>query len=297
MENIISKMINRIRIVYRKKGLIATAEKLFLQVPYRHVKGYINYFMKAHKHEQATVFLASFPKGGSTWVARMLSSIDGFGWHTPLDWYSKEEGQADYDLYEGLFDEVKHRFTVIRGHTAPTDSNVRILRDSGLKYIITVRDPRDKIVSAYWYIWNKTIHPYHAFARSRSLEEFIDYKLESGEYKGSIAWMEGWFRNRDEERSMIIRYEDLLRDTHSTFRKILDFLSLKCSEDEINRIVEQNSFKNITGRKSGEEDTKSFFRKGVSGEWKEIFSEEQKKKCSKIGDEVLALFGYESTIN
>ncbi|GAJ21457.1 unnamed protein product, partial [marine sediment metagenome] len=39
-----------------------------------------------------------------------------------------------------------------------------------------------------------------------------------------------------------------------------------------------------------------FVRKGVSGEWKTIFSKEQKSLFSKIGEDVIENLGYKPTL-
>jgi hypothetical protein len=69
-------------------------------------------------------------------------------------------------------------------------------------------------------------------------------------------------------------------------------------ENIIGSIVRQNSFETLTGgRKEGEENSSSFFRKGTSGDWKNHFTSEIKEQFKSIvGDQLISL-GYEEDLN
>jgi len=55
--------------------------------------------------------------------------------------------------------------------------------------------------------------------------------------------------------------------------KVYEFLGVSCSPEILKGALENNSFKSLSGgRKNGEEDTQSFYRKGISGDWKSHFS-------------------------
>lgn len=63
--------------------------------------------------------------------------------------------------------------------------------------------------------------------------------------------------------------------------------------DRAMKIVEQLGFEKRAGRKRGEEDKKSHFRKGVSGDWKKHFNSEHKKLFKKMYPDALVKLGYE----
>lgn len=74
------------------------------------------------------------------------------------------------------------------------------------------------------------------------------------------------------------------------------FLGFDCSEEGIDRIIAANSFEKVSGRKRGMEDRQQFLRKGVRGEWEEVFSEEQKAKFTQVGEDVIKALAYEPTL-
>jgi hypothetical protein len=230
----------------------------------------------------------------------MCSDLDGFDLFAPVKWniyIAKEWDDSRWDLDANIFEEFRNKFAVIRGHTWATANNLNIIKKSNLKYIIGVRDPRDKLISEYWHSRNFPGHWAHDKAKEQSIEEFISYKLESGEFeKETLNWIRNWLKNRDNNQSIIVRYEDMLNNTNTVLEKIFNFLGFKIEQKKIKQVIEKNSFDKITGRKRGNGDDTKFVRKGVSGEWKTIFNKEQKSLFSKIGEDIIKNLGYKPTL-
>lgn len=92
-----------------------------------------------------------------------------------------------------------------------------------------------------------------------------------------------------------VRYEDLLENPEEEVQRLLDFLGANDSSDSIVKgCIDSASFENWTkGRKRGEEDAASFFRKGVAGDWKSIFTERDKQIFKDVAGDLLIELGYE----
>lgn len=65
-----------------------------------------------------------------------------------------------------------------------------------------------------------------------------------------------------------IRYEDLQADGAAVMAGVCRFLEVDDSAEVIERALAESSFEKLSGRKAGEENPRSFFRKGVVGDWK-----------------------------
>ena len=65
----------------------------------------------------------------------------------------------------------------------------------------------------------------------------------------------------------------------------------------IEQAVFKNSFEQKSGRKPGQEDQKSFARKGVSGDWRNKFTPEHKARFKEIAGDLLIELGYEKDKN
>ena len=299
IEQIINRL-QRIKVNFQRFGLINTIKYLFKNIIIKRPVNQINFYLKRKKYPQNIIFITSLPKSGSTWLSNMCADLDGFDLFAPSKWntyISDEWDDSRWDLDVNIFKEFKNKLAVIRGHTWAILNNLNVLKKSNLKYIIGVRDPRDKLISEYWHSRNFPGHWVHEQANKQTIEEFISYKLKSGEFeKETLEWIKYWLKNRDNEKSIIIKYEDMLNKPTKVLEKIFNFLEFKIEKKKIENIIEKNSFDKITGRKRGKSDDTKFVRKGVSGEWKTIFNKEQKLQFSKIGEDVIKNLGYQPTL-
>jgi len=79
----------------------------------------------------------------------------------------------------------------------------------------------------------------------------------------------------------IIRYEDMLIDTFTTFQKTLNFLDIHIHEVKIQQAIEVSNFDNLQGMEAMEGfkekpmNQKSFFREGKSGVWRNSLNRSQ----------------------
>lgn len=296
----INSRLQRIKVNYRRFGLVNTAKYLFKNVLVKRPINQFNFYRKKNKYPQNIIFITSLPKSGSTWLSNMCADIDGFDLFAPKNWntyISKEWDDSRWDLQADIFAEFKSKLAVIRGHTWALPKNLDVLSKSNLKYIIGVRDPRDKLISEYWHSRNFPGHWAHKQANEQTIEEFISYKLASGEFeKETIGWVGNWLKYRDKDNSIIVKYEDLLTQPHKAFKKVISFLDIDIDSKIISTIIEKNSFAKVAGRKRGVSDDTKFVRKGISGEWKTIFTEEHKSLFSEIGEDIVVKLGYQSTL-
>lgn len=290
---------DRLRYLMEAEDVASVLKRVLRGGIYRSVGSYIDYLRYRHRYPLHLLFVAGFPKSGSSWFAQMLASLPGFREYTPVEWATEvsDEWSPVNPLYDGVFDEFRYRLAVVKGHTWGTDENVRRLRDAGRPYFLTVRDPRDQIISAYWYIRRQPIHWDYEKANALTLQEYITHKLRSGEHeREELDWLRDWIRRKD-DLALLVRYEDLLDAPQTVMKEAFRHAEIEVDEDTVHRIVEAHSFENETGRERGTEDTGSFARKGVSGEWRDVFTDNQRQLYANIGDDVTKELGYPSTLS
>jgi hypothetical protein len=177
------------------------------------------------------------------------------------------------------------------------------------KIVHIVRDPRDVAVSAMF-------HSYRNFRKKRErnwITDFVDSVLEgnndnilkkqavSAYFKSHAkAWnrIASIFHHTGEalygENYLLVRYEDLLQAPQEQVNRLFEFTGLAHDEPLVADVVEKASFKNLSkGRKAGEQDSSSFYRKGVAGDWKNYLTPEASRKVFKDAWELMRQFGYE----
>jgi hypothetical protein len=154
------------------------------------------------------------------------------------------------------------------------------------KIICMVRDVRDVAVSFAFH-----------FKRSSS-NKFNDDGTFQETYLKQVT--EAWCAYSEHVRSnlsdsglKVVKYEDLLSNPADTIFNIYKFLGVSTDPIILMKITEETSFENMSGgRKPGEEDTKSFFRKGIIGDWRNHFGDREKEIIRQIGGEELIRWSY-----
>lgn len=94
-----------------------------------------------------------------------------------------------------------------------------------------------------------------------------------------------------------VRYEDLLRRPQEEFGRLFAFLGARAGEKTVARCVKATSFERRAGRARGQEDTGSGLRKGIAGDWANVFTERDNEIYKKIAGDLLVELGYERDNN
>ncbi len=256
-------------------------------------KGFAAY---GERYPQKILFVAGLPKSGTTWLEKMVSSWPGFHELLIPDVASHElrtGGSHDYDLPPGMFARMKNMLVLTKMHVHGSVHNVRVLRDAGVNSVVLFRDLRDVAVSNHFYVANTPWHPEHPHYAGRTVQQgllaFAERTLPAYE-----AWVRSWHANHDPQRTLILRYEELLADAGDCLRRVASLFQLDASEERIRGIVEANSFERMSGGRSrGQGDGTQFVRKGVAGDWVNHFTPEVKEAYKRAVGGFLVEFGYE----
>lgn len=236
-------------------------------------------------------FLVSYPKSGNTWVRFLLAN---------LIYPNEVVGFANINRLLPSPDVLSRRFLkslprprILKSHE-PYDRRYQ-------KVIYLVRDPRDVVVSEYFFnIKKRYINP------DVSLEEFAGRFLR-GETSSYGSWWEhagSWIAARQGNPAfLLVRYEDLLADSIGETRKIAEFLSIQADDERLRRAVERSSANRMRELEKQQADqwtgTKNtrleipFVRAAKSGGWKESLPAPIAEKIEASWGPLLKLLGYE----
>jgi lipopolysaccharide transport system ATP-binding protein len=103
-----------------------------------------------------------------------------------------------------------------------------------------------------------------------------------------------WVQGNDR---LLLRYEDLVADEYGVIPRMLDYCEVEVAANELQRVIQHNSFEAKTGRKPGEEDMMSHHRKGIVGDWRNHFTDRVKEEFKARFGDVLIATGYEKNLN
>jgi Sulfotransferase domain len=219
-----------------------------------------------------------FPKSGGTWVGQMLGRALGLPF-------------------------PRNRLPVLR----PSIMHGHYLSPWGMKNVVVAwRDGRDVMVS--WYHQQLIPHEWNELQVGRSrrdlpledyedvygnLPAFIEYAF-TRPHSPSFSWADFVRRWHGRKNAVHVRYEDLRTDTASELlRLVLGLTGKQLGPEEASAIAEEFSFERQAGRSAGEEDRRSFLRKGVVGDWRNHFSPEAREVFDRYAGGELILLGYE----
>lgn len=162
-----------------------------------------------------------------------------------------------------------------------------------------IRDPRDIVVSAYFS--HMYSHPSGDWLdeqrqRLRQVDQHEGIKLSIDFRENQFQEMAAWGYGED-HRIYETKFEVITQHTLPEFKRIFRFLGLfpqHIGEETLSEILYQHRFEKLTeGRKPGEEDPHHHYRKGVAGDWKQYFNEENKAYFKENWGELLIRLGYE----
>ncbi len=77
-------------------------------------------------------------------------------------------------------------------------------------------------------------------------------------------------------------------------RIVSELAGRELSSYHAKEIVDRYSFEKMSGRSAGEENTRSFLRKGIIGDWKNHFNLEAREKFNMYAGDQLIRLGYET---
>ncbi|WP_321283952.1 sulfotransferase domain-containing protein [uncultured Vibrio sp.] len=254
------------------------------------------------------IVVCGYPKSGNTWLVRLIAEaincpVAGF-WCEPLH----DEGGK-----EGL-DRVS-QYACYKAHHSheQLQETFRHYANGSEKVVYIVRDPRDVVISASAFFgapprYRLLFDAFGLFPRGKSfyrrlfnskiyVHDFMIQVVLNGSDYG--AWLSTpWKKHVDEyikSGIMIVRYEDLLSDAVSEMKRILDYIGVSKSLDEIVAAVNSQSFENKRKKLEADGDygRLHFLRNGNKGQYISQLTVLQCKRMEQDLTEILKTFEYE----
>lgn len=175
------------------------------------------------------------------------------------------------------------------------------------KVVVMWRDGRDVMVSWYHHCLYlnergnlrlvRRTHQALAFnapddVRS-NLPIFIEYCFIRQDHP-EFTWAD-FVRVWHEQRNVVNAfYEALRKDTSAELGRIIrELTGVEIPKEHIDRVVTEFSFERQSGRKIGVENKQSFMRKGIVGDWENVFSPEAREIFAHYAGQELIALGYE----
>jgi len=246
-----------------------------------------------------SIFGNAIPKTGSHLLIQVLLGLTEIGPFVDPGFppVNRFEGNTRLEIPDRIKELNRMRPGDIRyGYAACREPFLSAITGPGRASVFIYRDPRDQLVSHVFYA--KDIHIEHGMHDYYSnvlttMEERLNVAIEGCELPGlglPTIWERyvehfGWF---DRDDILCVKFEDLILNKEETIGVLLDYIEgfgveFSVSRPEAIEILSQS----IKPKKSGT------FRKGQPGNWKEHFTEDNKRRFKVVAGDLLSRLGYE----
>lgn len=278
-------------------------------------------------YKKNVIWLASYPKSGNTWfrvfLTNLLSDSDIPANINDLADTSISSSRKIFDEYTGLsssdltFNEIDSlRPEVYRMQSAESDE--LLFKKVHDKYYITekkeplfpteitkgvvyiIRNPLDVLVSFAYH----SAKPVEKMIRTLNNSDFAfcsqNDKLQNQLRQIIGSWsdhVKSWIEQKNIP-VQVIRYEDMIQNTFESFKNAVKFIELENSDSEILNAIKKSDFLLLANqeKKEGFKEkmikSKSFFRKGEIGDWRNYLDQKTIEEIISNHNSIMKKYGY-----
>jgi len=258
------------------------------------------------------VVISTPPKCGTTWMQRLVALLvfDGPELSAPISKLSPwlDMQLAPLDEVTALLEAQRHR-RFIKTHT-PLDG---IPYDPKVRYVCVGRDPRDVAVSVSHHMANLNVEQFMASRQAAvGLDDLPELGLDRPGPPPSApdvdplrAWIDDdgdhapmslrfvllhlstWWERRGAPNIALFHYSDLRQNLGVELQRLASFLGYDISADRAAELAQSASFEAMKRDAALVapntdialwHDNRSFFHKGHSGQWRDIFTAEHLRR-------------------
>lgn len=238
-------------------------------------------------------FVVSYPRSGNTWTRFLIAN---------LVYPDKDVGFLNIEKL--IPDTSSQSNRALKATPRPRIIKTHEYFDHRYpKVIYIVRDPRDVALS-YYDFGRKYRQIEDGYPLERYVDDFVNGKLISigwGTWGENVA---SWLYTRGKRKEfLLLRYEDMMKDTHKELARIAQFLNIDADADRLQTAIERSSADRMRELEKQEADkwvaTKNrrkdipFVRVAKSGGWRTSLPEPCVRQIESVWGDLMTTLGYE----
>lgn len=234
-------------------------------------------------HRADDLYIAAFPRSGSTWLRTMLAAVK---------W-------PDEELVPRLYNTRMPAVSIRNAPLIRKAESPRVIMTHGLwapemnRAVYVVRDGRDALVSFYHY---KTTRAGLEMPFDQFVKGYVTGRYGKRWDENIASWL-GDGKPHLGENLLVVRFESLKSDTVSTLGRICRFAGIPVSDTLLDRAAKLSSIESmraIEQRESGKDlaPDASFYRGGRTGQWQDYLVGDNLALFSRETEKAMSLAGY-----
>ena len=284
--------------IFKKYGL--RGKRMFGRVYHPHLSyESINYLRNNFESKSHDVFITTYAKCGTTltqqicvllmkYTSNNSSKYDSNEKWWTIPWFERKTIK-NIKLYINKFktnDSDNNNLRIWKTHSSFNSLPMKSLHKD-TKFIIVCRNPNDCAVSYYNHV--KNVFP-SIYKYSGNISHFINHGFIMGLLPNGLYWdfYRKWWDIYHSKKYQIlwVYYEDILSNPKHEITRIAKFLNIYHklgsnpmeTDKMLSKISHECSFKFMSNEHNKMDDTRredGFFRKGIIGDWKRVFTGNQ----------------------
>lgn len=184
------------------------------------------------------IFLACFPKSGSTYMARLLEAAT----HRTGLKAAYQMGHDEQNIYAPALERCLRKLSVVQQHTQGGDNNVALLARHRMQPIILTRNLPDIVLSLFDHI---QLHKHTRNPMAFAPAEFLDWSQEA-----QLRWIvwaympwyfsfySSWKTNGPKVGAIWVEFSDMIARPIEIVKEVLDKMHLPCDSAALEQIAD-----------------------------------------------------------
>ncbi|CAM4906997.1 unnamed protein product [Rotaria socialis] len=249
-----------------------------------------------YKTRMDDLFIATYPKSGTTWMKTIIYTLLANGQAFDSDYKDFFERFPYLELDDEQAIINMRRPGALRTHL-PIN---RIPHNVKAKYICVIRNPKDVCVS--YYLFYNTWGGVHHLDFNQFFERFIHGRLPFNDYFECLRLT--WER-RNDANVLLISYEEMKTNIRTVIENVADFINVDLTDQLLHKVIHYSSFEYMKNKYDNErrkfegkyiqeiqdeivrarmlkqldgEPNMEIVRKGEINDWKTFMSQEQSQR-------------------
>lgn len=195
----------------------------------------------AFRPQPTDVIISPFGKCGTTWLQQVFHGL-------------RTRGDMDFDDISRVVPWIETAHDLGLDLDAPQRARPRGYKShlsydlipKGARYIVSIRDPKDALVSAFRFMEGWFFEP-----GSVSIETFARKQyLRRGAHRDYWHHIASWWPQRHDPNVLLLSYEQMNRDLASTVRRIAAFVGIAVDDELLDIVLRQSSLEFMLAHKN-----------------------------------------------
>jgi hypothetical protein len=241
-------------------------------------------------------------KTGSQWLRAIFEDTRTLRYSGLSAYNYQSEQRGGFDdrkITERQFSEPFPLRKIVTPLYLDYSSYAGIPKPAEYRTFFVMRDPRDMTVS--WYFSMKLSHGLMGNLGDvkKTLDKLdepaglcfvIDHLRDFGAYAALASWIDA---AQNDTNTLLVRFEELTgEDNIRVVRRLFDHLDIGMPDEILRHLLADYSFERLSGRKKGQEDQRSHYRKGEPGDWENHFDHTVQARFESVTGDLTTRMGY-----